>query len=374
VIEKMINYGDWTYWIALAHLPQWRSGRINELFISISEDRILSLTEFFELEPGDWKAEFHLTSSECSDLADVRSSLPTLSTLAEDLSNNGFDITPVWSETYPRILKNNLEIKYCPPLLYTKGDKTLMDASTVAIVGSRNASQISLRFTEIVAKRRCENHEVVVSGYAKGVDRFALESVLKYHGRSIVILPQGIMTFASGLKRHAAQVDDGDLLFVSTFHPKTPWSVGLAMSRNAYIYGMAEEIYVAESDSKGGTWSGVIDGLRKGRKIYIRNPGPDEKNANDLLVLGGAIPVDANGRPVEIKKENDLRQKLESVLLKGPLSPKKIRDRLCLDIQTKELSQLLQNIDFIESAKVRKETVFRMKGKGPKQHNLFGDQ
>ena len=33
---------------------------------------------------------------------------------------------------------------------------------------------------------------------------------------------------------------------------------------------MAEKIYVAESASKGGTWSGVIDGLKKGRKIYVR--------------------------------------------------------------------------------------------------------
>jgi len=208
---------------------------------------------------------------------------------------------------------------------------------TVAIVGSRNASQASLRFTEIVAEKCSENHRVVVSGFAKGVDRFALESALKYHGRSIIILPQGIMTSASGLKKYASQIDEGVLLVVSTFLPKAPWSVGLAMSRNIYIYGFAEEIYVTESGSKGGTWSGVIGGLIKGRKIYIRNPNAEEKNANDLLILGGAIPVNTNGSPVEVKVVNDLRQKLESVLLKGPLSAKKIRDCLGLDIHTKSI-------------------------------------
>ncbi len=49
------------------------------------------------------------------------------------------------------------------------------------------------------------------------------------------------------------------------------------MARNPIIYGLAGEIYVAESLEKGGTWRGVIDRLRKGRKIYLRKPDPTEK-------------------------------------------------------------------------------------------------
>ncbi len=67
---------------------------------------------------------------------------------------------------------------------------------------------------------------------------------------------------------------------MSTFFPKAPWSVQLAMARNPIIYGLAKEIFVAESNEKGGTWAGVIDGLRKRRKIFIRMPEPSEKKAN----------------------------------------------------------------------------------------------
>ena len=64
------------------------------------------------------------------------------------------------------------------------------------------------------------------------------------------------------------QIVDGDVLVLSTFFPKAPWKAELAMARNPIIYGLADEIYVAESSDKGGTWSGVVDGLRKNRKIF----------------------------------------------------------------------------------------------------------
>ena len=116
---------------------------------------------------------------------------------------------------------------------------------------------------------------MIVSGFAKGVDQTALEAALEVHGHSIIVLPQGILTFKSGFRKYQSQIDAGDLLVLSTYPPKARWSVGLAMGRNVYIYGLAKKIYVAESDSKGGTWNGVQDGLRKGRTIYVRQPRTD---------------------------------------------------------------------------------------------------
>jgi hypothetical protein len=37
-----------------------------------------------------------------------------------------------------------------------------------------------------------------------------------------------------------------------------------------------------------------MDGLRKGRKIYVRKPEPNENNANYLLIQKGAIAFDYN--------------------------------------------------------------------------------
>ena len=121
-----------------------------------------------------------------------------------------------------------------------------------------------------------------VSGFAKGVDKQALDSAINYKGQSIIVLPQGIMTFGSGFIKYYKQIVDGDVLLLSTFFPKAPWKAELAMARNPIIYGLADEIYVSESSDKGGTWSGVVDGLRKNRKIYVRQTDLYENTANEV--------------------------------------------------------------------------------------------
>lgn len=292
----MSELHDLAYWMALAHLPRWRNERINKLIVEILHNRNFSFAEFYQMDESDWQSEFQLSAKESADLTNSRSNLPELASLSEELLQQEFEIIPINYQDYPKTLKENLKLKYSPPLLYIKGDKHLLHEPSVAIVGSRDASQIALQFTDAVAGKCVDEHKVVVSGFAKGVDRMALESTLKYHGRSIIVLPQGIMTFASGFRKYSAQIAEGDLLALSTYFPKSPWNAGLAMGRNVYIYGLADEIYVAESGSKGGTWSGVIDGLRKGRKVYVRKAGQEEENANNVLLSKGALPVDSEGK------------------------------------------------------------------------------
>ncbi len=289
---------DFAYWMAMAHLPKWQAQKINNLIIEIIRNRNLSLVEFFELSESDWQSEFQLSEKQAADLLEAKSSLPDLSLLAQYLLEQGFDIIPFEGPDYPETLKENLKAKYSPPLLYIKGDKHLLQEPSVAIVGSRDASENALQFTESVAKKCVEDHKVVVSGFAKGVDRMALESTLQYFGRSIIVLPQGIMTFASGLKKYHSQIADGDVLVLSTYPANVPWNAGFAMGRNTYIYGLADEIFVAESGPKGGTWSGVMDGLRKGRIIFVRKAETDEDNANNALLSKGAIPVDSDGNVI----------------------------------------------------------------------------
>ena len=297
----MSELQDIACWMALAHLPKWRTEKINGLIAEIIQKRKMSFAKFFELSEDDWRNEFQFSAKESADLLNARSGLPDLSLLAEKLWEHGFEIIPIDSTEYSQTLKDNLKLKYSPPLLYTKGDKRLLNKSSVAIVGSRDASEVALQFAEAVAKKCVEERRVVVSGFAKGVDKLALESTLERHGHSIIVLPQGIMTFA-GFKEYDSRIVDGDVLVLSAYFPKSPWNVGLAMGRNTYIYGLADEIYVAESGSKGGTWSGVMDGLRKDRKIYVRKAAPNEQNANNALLSKGAIPVDSEGNCIGTPK------------------------------------------------------------------------
>ena len=198
----------------------------------------------------------------------------------------------------------------------------------------------------------------------------ALDATLEYNGHSIIVLPQGILTFGSGIKKYYKKIIDGDVLILSTYHPKAPWSVGLAMNRNTYIYGLAKTIYVAESDSKGGTWNGVMDGLKKGRIIYIRKPSPAEKNANNMLIMQGAIPVDSFGKPIE-STENNVEEKLKQILSKGQLTAKAINEKLDIEIDQKNLQKLLSNLLFVDSKSVSRKKYYFLKNSTPTQADLF---
>lgn len=366
------------YWIALAHLPKWGNLKINNLIIKFFHENQISIVDFFELSENIWSTVYQLDEKQITDLKQAKLELPNNAFLAEQMQNQGFEIIPITSPEYSKTLKKNLKATYSPPVLYIKGNKKIMQEQSIAIVGSRAASEIALNFTDNIAKNATKDYKVVVSGFAKGVDKQALDSAIKYKGQSIIVLPQGIMTFTSGFKNYYKQIIDGDVLVLSTFHPKAGWSTGLAMARNPIIYGLASEIYVAESSEKGGTWSGVIDGLRKGRKIYVRQPENNEKNANSILIQKGAISVDFYGNQINIDYQSDNKSnllvtepsltnsfetELKNIFKGRPLSSKEIIKKLNLDWSTQKLTAQLKKIDFVEVIKKKEKNLYQLKGK-----------
>jgi predicted Rossmann fold nucleotide-binding protein DprA/Smf involved in DNA uptake len=368
---------DAAYWISLAHLPKWRTARTNELIIKFHHTDKISIEEFFFLERSVWEKEYGLSEKEIEDIANAKADIPNNSFLAETLENQGFELIPITSEDYSKTLKDNLKVNYSPPLLYIKGDKQIFTEKSIAVVGSRTASAKSLQFTDNIAKLASKEFKVIVSGFAKGVDKQALDSSIKHIGRSIIVLPQGVLTFGKGYQEYYRQIVNGEVVVLSTFHPNAPWMVELAMARNPIIYGLASEIYVAESDEKGGTWSGVKDGLRKERKIYVRMADADEKNANGKLIEMGAIPVDFDGKVVEesaVVKENreSFEDSLRKIIAEDILSAKEISSRINSDWTSRKVADYLKKLDWVEEVKIKSTTKFRLKTvDGSEQVGLF---
>lgn len=367
------------YWISLAHLPRWGYKKINELIIKFFHENKISIVDFFGLSENDWKNIYQLEDAQIADLNKAKSELGSNAFLAESLLSQGYEIIPITSPEYSKTLKENLKATHSPSVLYVKGNKKILEEKSIAIVGSRAASENALKFTDNIAKNASKDYKVVVSGFAKGVDKQALDSAINYKGQSIIVLPQGITTFTSGFKKYYKQIIDGDVLILSTFHPKATWDVGLAMARNPIIYGLANEIFVAESSNKGGTWSGVIDGLRKGRKIYVREPEPSETNANNLLIQKGAVPVDCDGNLISFyydensseytsvasesrPNSDNLIDRIKSALNGRPLSSKEILNQLNLSWSSEKINNYIKNLDFVETRKVKGKNIHHLKG------------
>lgn len=378
-----------TYWLALAHTPKIQIKKKNEIIVQLYE-KGKTIIDFFELGSSEWKNTYDLTLSEITFFDEAKKVLSNYAFMVEDLLEQGYQIIPITSQDYSPTLKKNLGKTYAPPVIYTKGNLKIMKEKSIAIVGSRIANDISLEFTDNVAKKASKDYKVVVSGFAKGVDKQALDSAIKYKGQSIIVLPQGITTFQSGFKKYYKQIIEGDVLVLSSFHPKAPWSVQLAMARNPIIYGLASEIYVAESSDKGGTWSGVMDGLRKERSIYIRKSNPNEKNANNLLILKGGKAVDLEGKIIEYKineeknliaSEPNLCSKLElsshienkiiELLKTDFFSAKKIIEILKIDWSTRKVSDFLKSRQDILTMKGKPLKFTHQSAYNPLQKSLF---
>lgn len=342
-----------TYWLALAHVPKIQTKKKNDIIVRLFE-KGKSIIDFFEFEQSVWENDYELKQAEIELFEDAKKELSTYAFMVEDLLEQGYSILPITSKDYSPTLKKNLGRTYAPPVIYTKGNLKIMKEKSIAIVGSRKANDISLAFTDNVAKNASNDYNVVVSGFAKGVDKQALDSAIKYKGQSIIVLPQGIATFQSGYKKYYKQIIDGDVLVLSTFYPKAPWSVQLAMARNPIIYGLASEIYVAESSEKGGTWSGVMDGLRKGRTIYVRKPNSREKNANNILISKGgkAVDIEGNLSSYKIKEKaklivsepdlNSTEEKIIEFLKTGLFPAKEIVDTLKIDWSSRKVTDFLK--------------------------------
>lgn len=374
-----------TYWVALTHTPTIWTKRKNEIIVYCFNHG-KTIADFFESENF---LGMELKQEEHNLLMQTKNELANYAFLVEELLNQGYSIIPITSNEYSQTLKANLKYN-APIILYTKGNKQILQEKAIAIVGSRNANDRSLQFTDNVAKKASSEYKVVVSGFAKGVDKQALDSALNYKGQSIIVLPQGITTFASGMKKYYKQIIEGDVLVLSVFHPKSPWSVDLAMARNSIIYGLASEIYAAQSDDKGGTWSGVTEGLKKGRIVYVRMPEKNEKCANMTLINMGAEAVDMDGNPIHQKAEyelfgiessvmaesapsyNTLDQRIVELLNNGEYTAKQIIELLHLsEYNSQKLSQQLSKLNGIQINKKGKTNKYSLQPqKQPEQLSL----
>lgn len=162
---------------------------------------------------------------------------------------------------YPSRLKRRLRWK-APAILFGCGNKGLLNASSIAVVGSRKAGDADIEFAKGVGRRAAECGELVVSGGAAGVDQAAMFGALLAEGTAIGVLSNDLLRAATSTK-YRWHLMSGNLALISPFNPEARFFVGNAMARNKYIYCLAHAaIVVSSTPDSGGTWTGAIENLR----------------------------------------------------------------------------------------------------------------
>ena len=200
---------------------------------------------------------------------------------------------------YPRRLKQRLRTA-SPPVLFGCGNKALLNAGGLAVIGSRNASQLDLDFTDQIGAKAASEGITIVSGGARGVDETAMLSALKQGGAVIGVMADSLLKAATSSKWRKGLMD-GHAVLVSPFYPEAGFNVGNAMARNKYIYCLADSSLVIHSGKKGGTINGAEENLKKAWvPLWVKQTN-DKDAANADLVAKGGRWLEANIRTFNIR-------------------------------------------------------------------------
>ena len=288
------------YWLLLTFESKLPKRAISAISANWCHQRSGTLQEFFSLSEQQWSEIYPFDESHIIRLKGAREKIEDQMALVELLAQKGFHILTTFNENYPRALKSTLSLHEIPLVLFYAGNLEILELISVAIIGSRNATDESLEFTRLAAQYLSEQGANVISGNARGVDRAALEGAINSIGWTTLILPEGILKLSKAQMRMLQpKIESGNVLLMSQFHPNAQWVVSRAMDRNKLVTGLAQVVIVAESNTQGGTWEAAHGALKQSRPLYVRQSNLPTllPGNNELLKQGGRLlywPIENN--------------------------------------------------------------------------------
>jgi len=205
------------------------------------------------------------------------------------LEEPGNHVVTFADDAYPRLL---LEITDPPPLLYVKGDPDLLDHASLAVVGSRNATQQGRANAQAFSQELSEGGFTIISGLALGIDAAAHIGGLAAASSSIAVVGTGLDIVYPARNRDLAHRLAGEGALVSEFGLGTPALASNFPRRNRLISGLSRGCLVVEAALKSGSLITARYALEQGRDVFAI-PGsihsPLSKGCHLLLKQGAKL-------------------------------------------------------------------------------------
>lgn len=218
----------------------------------------------------------------------------------EKWSRAGLWVLTRSEDAYPRRLKQLLKTD-CPPILFGCGDPALLNKGSIAVVGARNANDEDLEFSCKLGETAANQGYSIVSGGARGVDEAAMLGALVAEGTVTGILADSLLKAATS-RQYRDYIMQHHLVLISPYYPEAGFNAGNAMSRNKFIYCLADAAVVIQSDTKGGTWNGALENLKEQWvPLWVKNKG-DINSGNAQLIKKGGNPLSDDISRLEIKE------------------------------------------------------------------------
>lgn len=199
----------------------------------------------------------------------------------------------VFDKEYPEKLKN---IYDKPLTIYAKGNLELLKDKSVSIVGSRDCSKYGMNVSEKLAYNLAKENICIISGLAKGIDKYAHIGALKAGGKTIAVLGNGLDTIYPYENKDLYELilkNNGLIITEYTLGTK-PERLNFP-ARNRIISALSDAIIVVEANEKSGALITAEFGLEHGKEIFAVPGNIDSitsKGTNNLIKDGANILTD----------------------------------------------------------------------------------
>ncbi|WP_342581150.1 DNA-processing protein DprA [Ureibacillus sp. FSL W7-1570] len=270
--------------LALHYVYPLTLNKLNRLLNEIS-----SLDTLHDVSPATLETILHISTENANKIISnykrlLKNNLPAA------YNHEGIHVIPYPDPNYPQSL---FALVDPPAVLYGKGDITLLKKRKIAIIGSRMATNYTQKALEAIVPPLVEKGFIIVSGLAKGADAMAHEAAIRYGGKTIGILGNGLFHIYPKQNEKLALEMAKNHLLLTEFPPYVgpkKWHFPL---RNRIISGISEAIVVTEAARKSGTLITTDHALEHGKDVFVV-PGPIDSKLSEgtnQLLREGAIPV-----------------------------------------------------------------------------------
>ncbi|MGZ3748212.1 MAG: DNA-processing protein DprA [Pseudobdellovibrionaceae bacterium] len=208
------------------------------------------------------------------------------------LRKRGVNFTYIGEAFYPSSFRH---MPGAPLFLSYKGHPTWFAEKSLAVVGSRDASQLSHSWMEeSFAEFLRQEKPVVVSGGARGVDQMAHQLALRNACPTVVVLPSGLeFIYPKSLEAWEVKIIDGGGCLLSEYAYSEKMQKHFFHDRNRLIAGLGIMTLLVESRRRSGSLLTAQKTLQLGKTVLVVPGHPcDNSHLGNLDLLSeGATPV-----------------------------------------------------------------------------------
>ena len=208
----------------------------------------------------------------------------------EYMEKYGISMVTCYDSDYPKKLRN---IQNRPIVLFYKGDISIVDEYSIAIVGSRNCSDYGRKCANFISNEIAIRKICIVSGLAIGIDSIGHIAALNNKSNTIAIIGNGLDNiYPSKNKKLAESIIKNGGLIISEFVVGTKPFKQNFPRRNRIISGLSDSVIVIEGSKKSGSLITAGYAIEQGKEVFAV-PGsifsPNSEGTNELIKDGANL-------------------------------------------------------------------------------------